>query len=150
MAEKLLPLRYNLKQLDPTQGRLILVREVEGLTQEAVQQLADDLIVRLGVSCTLIVVKKLSDIRTMSESEMQQHGWVRGERLKHSSGQTTMALAHLQLVLEEAANLEKLVDMSECPHEDGSGRAVWAIKKVVELLTPVEEVTFVDTKTQVN
>lgn len=131
--------RFNLKQLDPTGGRLILVKRTPGLTEEALQALADDITLRMGQSCVLISVTHLSDIKAMDEAEMEKQGWVRAKRLADEGKRLTIALAHVKLFWDEVDPLYPLLDMAACPHETGMGRALWALQEAVKILTPPTE-----------
>lgn len=132
--------RFSIKQLDPSGGRIILIKRTEKLTPEMLKAFADDISNRLGISAVVVAVNSLSDMREMNEADMRQHGWVREAEIQKVEKRLTLSLSYLQVVWEEASKLEPLVDMAECPYPEGIGRLNWLLKQIGEKYRSAEEV----------
>jgi hypothetical protein len=73
------------RQLRPQQNSIILVVRPKTQPEEefasALQELADEILARLAITCLLIGVEKLADFHHISEDDMNAAGWVRAEKV---------------------------------------------------------------------
>lgn len=98
------------KQINPHKNSLLLVRQPKEQKDkefaEALKQLADEILIRIGVSVVLVGLQSMSDFRQVDEKEMEKIGWVRSEKV-------------LAFVTEKFADInERLGEESEKEEEE--------------------------------
>jgi len=74
----------SLKKVDVTDPGIIMVKRPRQQPAEdfaeSLRELADDVLIHIGISTVLIGVENLSDIQNLDEDRMNWHGWMRKER----------------------------------------------------------------------
>ncbi len=74
---KIVITRKNVKHLMVKNGDVFVLRKFDGLTTDLVDQVVES-IGRVGLKDSIVVVvPKLSDMKTLSEEQMNAHGWFR-------------------------------------------------------------------------
>lgn len=72
---KIVVTRKNVKHLMVKNGDVFVLRQFDGLTTDLVDRIVES-IGRVGLNDSIVVVvQKLSDLRTLSEEQMNAHGW---------------------------------------------------------------------------
>ena len=73
-----------LKKIDVTEAGIVMVKRPKQQDQEdfteSLRQLADDVLIRLGVSTVLIGVENHGDIQYLDEEKMNWYGWIKKEK----------------------------------------------------------------------
>jgi len=73
------------RQISPKQNSIILVKKPKQQTEsdfaEALQGLADEILLRIGITCVLLGVEELSDFNHMDESDLENIGLIRADRV---------------------------------------------------------------------
>jgi hypothetical protein len=72
----------DIKRLRIEPADVIILKQRGELSVDMVDQLSEFLGARGHTDTLLIVVRKLSDIRTLNEEQMAKHGWYRGPKVK--------------------------------------------------------------------
>lgn len=74
---KIVITRKDVKHLMVKNGDVFVLRKFDGLTTDLVDQVVES-IGRVGLKDSIVVVvPKLSDMKTLSEEQMNAHGWFR-------------------------------------------------------------------------
>lgn len=69
--------KKDLKKLNIKNGDVVIVRRFQGLTTYAIDWLANELGERGFGNCIVVVVDRLSDVKSLDERIMAKYGWVR-------------------------------------------------------------------------
>ncbi len=74
---KIVVTRKNVKHIMVKNGDVFVLRQFDGLTTDLVDQVVES-IGRVGLNDSIVVVvQRLSDLRTLGEEQMNSHGWFR-------------------------------------------------------------------------
>lgn len=74
---KIIITRKDVKHMMVKNGDVFVLRKFDGLTTDLVDQVVES-VGRVGLKDSIVVVvSKLSDMKTLSEEQMNAHGWFR-------------------------------------------------------------------------
>ncbi|MHA2046500.1 MAG: hypothetical protein ACW99G_17065 [Candidatus Thorarchaeota archaeon] len=71
--------KRDMKKLNIQDGDVVVVKRFDGLTAQAIDWLAEQFGEKGFGNCIVVVVDKMSDIKSLDENVMKHYGWIRNE-----------------------------------------------------------------------
>ena len=69
--------KRDMKKLGIENGDVMVVKRFKGLTVQTIEWLADELDKKGFGECIVVVVDKMSDVKSLDEATMNNYGWFR-------------------------------------------------------------------------